>query len=122
MIDPKKEKIDVRSLSLGMFVTELDRPWIDSPFMLQGFVLDDQADMGAMMSLCQFVYIDRTKSIGTQFTAAPRQDVAIKREGAVVRAKAPSASLPPVIKKAQRGETGSGRCRGIGRRPRHMSW
>ena len=104
MIDPKKEKIDVRSLSLGMFVTELDRPWIDSPFMLQGFVLDDQADMDAMMSLCQFVYIDRTKSIGTQFTAAPRQDVAIKREGAVVRAKAPSASLPPVIKKAQRGE------------------
>ena len=105
MSDIKKEKIDVRGLSLGMFVTELDRPWIDSPFMLQGFVLDDQADIDKMMTLCQFVYIDRTKSIGTQFTASTRQDVAIKREGAVVRVKAPT-NVPvlPSVKKAQRGE------------------
>lgn len=104
MIDLKKEKIEVEKLTLGMFVTELDRPWIDSPFMLQGFVLDDQADIDKMMSLCQFVYIDRTKSIGTQFTAPTKQNVAIKREGAVVRAKAPTSPLPPAIKKAQRGE------------------
>ncbi len=104
MTDPKKEKIDVRSLSLGMFVSELDRPWIDSPFMMQGFILDDQADIDKMMALCQFVYIDRTKSIGSQFSAPTKQDVAIKREGAVVRAKAPTTQLPPAIKKAQRGE------------------
>ena len=104
MIDVKKEKIEVEKLMLGMFVAELDRPWIDSPFMLQGFVLDEQADIDAMMSLCQHVYIDRTKSIGTQFAASTRQEVAIKREGAVVRVKAPNSSLPPAIKKAQRGE------------------
>lgn len=104
MIDLKREKIEVERLTLGMFVAELDRPWIDSPFMLQGFVLEDQADIDTMMSLCQFVYIDRTKSIGTQFVAATRQDVAIKREGAVIRIKAPSALLPASIKKAQSGE------------------
>ncbi|MFM9836539.1 MAG: HD-GYP domain-containing protein [Methylophilaceae bacterium] len=104
MSDIKKEKIDVRNLSLGMFVTELDRPWIDSPFMLQGFVLDDQADLDKMLALCEFVYIDRTKSIGVHFSAVAKQNVAIKREGAVVRAKAPSKPVPESIKKVQRGE------------------
>jgi HD-GYP domain-containing protein (c-di-GMP phosphodiesterase class II) len=104
MSDIKKEKIEVKNLSLGMFVTELDIPWIESPFMLQGFVLDDQADLDKMTSLCRFVYIDRTKSIGPHFSAAAKQNVAIKREGAVVRAKAPKMPVPNSIKKAQQGE------------------
>jgi HD-GYP domain-containing protein (c-di-GMP phosphodiesterase class II) len=104
MSDIKKEKIEVRKLSLGMFVTELDIPWIESPFMLQGFVLDDQSDLDKMTALCNFVYIDRTKSIGTHFLATAKQDVAIKREGAIVRAKAPIKPLPNSIKKAQHGE------------------
>ena len=64
MIDLKKEKCEVENLMLGMYVTELDRPWIGTPFMLQGFLLDNQADIDTIMSLCQFVYIDRTKSAG----------------------------------------------------------
>jgi len=89
MDDPKREKIDVARLTLGMYVTELDRPWIGTPFMLQGFLLDDQADIDKIMSLCQFVYIDRTKSVGNQFAAPIKQSVAIKREGAVVQIKDP---------------------------------
>lgn len=108
MDDPKKEKIAVTSLTLGMFVAELDRPWEGTPFMLQGFVLDNDEDLGSIQRNCQFVYIDRTKSIGAQFSAATKQNVAIKREGAVVRARAPSAPLPnkktPAIDKARRGE------------------
>lgn len=88
-MDIKHEKLGVNQLALGMYVAELDRPWEGTPFMLQGFVLDDEADIQTMKSLCQFVYIDRTKSIGAQFTAEARLDVAIKREGAVIRAKAP---------------------------------
>ena len=108
MIDIKKEKIDVTQLSLGMFVSELDKPWIESPFMLQGFVLEEQAELDKMMAICKFVYIDRTKSIGSQFAAAAKQDVAIKREGAVFRIKDPSKAVSdrkmPALKKAQAGE------------------
>ena len=108
MDDQKKEKIEVARLTLGMFVAELDRPWEGTPFMLQGFVLDNDEDLGKIQRNCQFVFIDRTKSIGTQFAAATKQDVAIKREGAVVRARAPSAPLPnrktPALDKARRGE------------------
>lgn len=108
MSDIKREKIYVSQLALGMFVAELDRPWIDSPFMLQGFVLDDQEDIDTIMSLCEFVYIDRTKSIGGYFAATTRQDVAIKREGAVVRVKAPTSNVQnkntPAMNKARKGE------------------
>jgi HD-GYP domain-containing protein (c-di-GMP phosphodiesterase class II) len=92
MNDIKKEEIDVSRLTLGMYVTELDRPWVGTPFMLQGFVLDDQEDIDKLQSLCKLVYIDRTKSIGNQFVATGAHDVAIKREGAVVRARDPSKS------------------------------
>ncbi len=90
MEDIKKEKIDVERLTLGMYVTELDRPWIGTPFMLQGFVLEDQAEIDTIISLCKFVYVDRTKSIGNQFAATTKHDVAIKRDGAVVRLRDPS--------------------------------
>ncbi len=90
MEDIKREKIEVSRLELGMYITELDRPWVGTPFMLQGFVLDNQADIDKLQSLCTFVYIDRTNSIGSQFTAPAQQSVAIKREGAVVRARDPS--------------------------------
>ncbi|MDQ2070799.1 DUF3391 domain-containing protein, partial [Natronospira bacteriovora] len=34
------KKIDIRDLKVGMYVAELDRPWIDSPFLFQGFRIE----------------------------------------------------------------------------------
>jgi HD-GYP domain-containing protein (c-di-GMP phosphodiesterase class II) len=89
MDDIKKEQIAVERLMLGMYVAELDRPWAGTPFMLQGFLLDDQKDLDQILTLCKFVYIDRSRSIGNQFAAAAKLDVAFKREGAVFRIKDP---------------------------------
>lgn len=85
MDDIKKEQVSVQKLALGMYVTELDIPWAGTPFMLQGFVLDDQSDLDTMQSLCKFVYIDRSRSIGDHFAASAKHNVAIKREGSVFR-------------------------------------
>jgi HD-GYP domain-containing protein (c-di-GMP phosphodiesterase class II) len=91
MIDVKKEKIEISQLALGMYVIELDRPWIGTPFFLQGFLLDDKTDLDKMVALCQFVYIDRTKSTGHYFASASSPQVAIAREGTVVRVRNPNA-------------------------------
>ncbi len=90
MIDLKKERVEVAKLALGMYVAELDRPWIGTPFMLQGFLLDDPSDIDVLKSICIFVYIDRTKSAGDQFISPAKLNVAIKREGSVIRLKDPS--------------------------------
>lgn len=37
-----KEKIESHDLTLGMFIAELDRPWLDTPFLIQGFVIESQ--------------------------------------------------------------------------------
>jgi len=68
MIDNKREKISISQLALGMFVVELDKPWIESDFLMQGFVLEDQADLDKMLASCEYVYIDRSRSFVDQFS------------------------------------------------------
>lgn len=107
MSDIKKEQISTVQLELGMFVVELDKPWIESDFLMQGFLLEDQADLNKMRSTCEHVFIDRTRSIGTQFAATKKRNVAVKRKGAVVRVKTPEKydkKTTPTMNKARRGE------------------
>lgn len=55
-------RISALDLRIGMFVAELDRPWEESPFLLQGFVLSDAADLDVLKNLVSEVVIDPTRS------------------------------------------------------------
>ena len=89
MIDIKKELVEVSKLSLGMYVLELDRPWEGTPFMMQGFLLDNEADLKKLVAISHYVYIDRTRSISHHFAAPAKINVALKREGTIMRVKNP---------------------------------
>jgi HD-GYP domain-containing protein (c-di-GMP phosphodiesterase class II) len=54
-------QIDVKDLRVGMYVSELDRPWLDTNFWFQGFEIKNQDDIDAVQSQCAFVYIDVSK-------------------------------------------------------------
>lgn len=54
-----RQRISVSELRLGMYVVDLDRPWLETPFLIQGFVLSTEADIRAVQQHCRFVYIDR---------------------------------------------------------------
>lgn len=54
--------IGIDELRLGMFITELDRPWTQSPFMLQGFLLAERLDLQTLQSLVKEIVIDPTRS------------------------------------------------------------
>lgn len=82
--DIRREKTQVSQLDIGMFVCELDRPWLDSPFMLEGVLIEDEEQIATISALCEFVYVDRTVSIGNYFIAPPKEPVAIKRDGASI--------------------------------------
>lgn len=66
-----KEIVAVQDLRGGMFISELDRPWLESPFMLQGFLIEDEATLTQVRQLCRFVYVDRARSVGDAWRAAP---------------------------------------------------
>jgi HD-GYP domain-containing protein (c-di-GMP phosphodiesterase class II) len=54
-------KIDVKDLQIGMYVSQLDKPWLESDFLFQGFELMNQADIDAVKKQCKFVFIDIEK-------------------------------------------------------------
>lgn len=60
----KQIKVDVNELSLGMYVSGLDRPWSQTPFPLQGFYLRDLQEVNQLKILCKHVYIDVEKGRG----------------------------------------------------------
>lgn len=43
---------------MGMYVCMLDRPWLDTPFLFQGFLLSHDDDLLTLRSLCDYVYVD----------------------------------------------------------------
>lgn len=54
----QRHRISVNDLRLGMYVIDLDRPWLETPFLIQGFVLSTEADIRAVQQHCRYVYID----------------------------------------------------------------
>jgi HD-GYP domain-containing protein (c-di-GMP phosphodiesterase class II) len=58
----KKEiKISINGLQLGMYVSRLDRPWLQTRFSLQGFEIRDPKDIERMRTYCSYVYVDIEK-------------------------------------------------------------
>lgn len=60
------EKIEVERLRIGMYVAELDRPWLESPFLFQGFPIRNHDELEQLRECCEFVYIDVEQSIDWQ--------------------------------------------------------
>lgn len=51
-------RIPSDEIALGMFVAELDRPWLDTPFLIQGFLVDRDDEIEALRKYSRHVYID----------------------------------------------------------------
>lgn len=55
------KKVKSNELEIGMYVAELDRPWLESPFTFQGFTISSQEELAQLRKLCKYVYIDEEK-------------------------------------------------------------
>jgi len=53
-----KKQIPVDELRLGMYVTELDRPWLGTPFPFQGFPVTSTDQIAALKQHCKTVFVD----------------------------------------------------------------
>ena len=62
-------KIFTQNLKVGMFIADLDRPWVDTPFLLQGFLVENDAQIAELRTHCEFVIVDRARSVGAEFEA-----------------------------------------------------
>lgn len=53
----RRLKLPVDQVTPGMFVDELDRPWTETPYMFQGFALENQQMLDELRHLCRHVYV-----------------------------------------------------------------
>lgn len=58
-----KIKMDVDRLCIGMFVAELDRPWIGTPFLFQGFLVESPDDLEQLRECSRHVFVDDLQSV-----------------------------------------------------------
>lgn len=76
----KQEKVSTFDLAIGMYVSALDRPWVETPFPIQGFHVDDQQTIEQLRRFCKHVYVDRKLSrVALSFDPAPVVKSGIKR-------------------------------------------
>lgn len=58
----KRTKIDTANLERGMYVAQLDRPWLETPFLFQGFEIREDSELRLLRQYCKHVYIDISRS------------------------------------------------------------
>ncbi len=54
-------KVAIKDVKKGMFISELDRPWIDSPFLLQGFTIVTDEEIEQIKACCEYIFIDTSQ-------------------------------------------------------------
>lgn len=76
-------KVFTTDLKVGMFVADLDRPWVDTPFLLQGFLIEDDEQIAALRAHCEYVIVDRARSTGDEYQAPSAADIARQGNGSM---------------------------------------
>lgn len=106
--DIVETRIHVSDLALGMHVVRLDRPWEDTDFLLQGFVIRDPKDIHSLQAQCDFVFIEGRLDLASQYNAHPTRTQARPKSStgffSMFKRSAKKAEAPrePVQKKSPR--------------------
>jgi HD-GYP domain-containing protein (c-di-GMP phosphodiesterase class II) len=54
----REVRISVQGLALGMYVSRLDRPWLETPFPLHGLAIDSDEAIAKLRRICSHVWVD----------------------------------------------------------------
>ncbi|MGH8400234.1 MAG: HD-GYP domain-containing protein [Gammaproteobacteria bacterium] len=69
MSSAKQVRVEMDGLQVGMYVTRLDRPWTETPFLFQGFFVRTPDEIEELRRYCKHVFIDTEQSGGSDKTS-----------------------------------------------------
>ncbi len=75
----KKQKlveVDSEDLKIGMYVSALDRPWLETEFLFQGFLIEDPDDIEEVKRQTEYVFVDALQTDAT----VDLQNAVLKRQ------------------------------------------
>ena len=73
-------KVPISDLKSGMYVARLDRPWLETPYKVQGFLIKLEKDIEQLQKYCEYVYIDTEKSTHLQGDSATAANILTDEE------------------------------------------
>ncbi|MEP7155075.1 MAG: HD-GYP domain-containing protein [Betaproteobacteria bacterium] len=117
------QKVNAPDIRIGMFIADLDRPWIDTPFLLQGFLVEDDDQLGQLRQYCQWVIIDPQRSVGAEFEKPVKKAVVAPRDlgkeplVTISRTTTAAPAAPPAMAKAPAANSARERDRASGKAP-----
>jgi len=71
----KEMRVDSKNVEIGMYIARLDRPWLESSFMLQGFMIHTKEDLQLLIDNCSYCYVDVQQSKAFKPTLKQKNDV-----------------------------------------------
>jgi len=57
----KRIKVDIAFITPGMFIAQLDRSWLETPFAMRGFEIREESEITLLRKFCKHVYVDATR-------------------------------------------------------------
>ena len=63
MISANERQVNPADLIIGMYVSNIDRPWLESPFAFQGFLIKSQEDIDLIKQSCSYVFVDPNRGV-----------------------------------------------------------
>jgi HD-GYP domain-containing protein (c-di-GMP phosphodiesterase class II) len=94
-ISIEPQPIPTTGLRIGMYVSKLDRPWIETPFLFQGFLIETLEVIEELRRYCKFVYVDVERSDCTIVQPLPSGKSAARHSGE--RPKGPVRDAAPAV-------------------------
>jgi HD-GYP domain-containing protein (c-di-GMP phosphodiesterase class II) len=69
-------QVPVEKLTIGMYVSKLDRPWTETPFAFQGFMLKSNKQIDVLKKYCKYVFVDPEKEDRREIGKATAEELA----------------------------------------------
>ena len=90
-------RISVDDVRIGMFIAELDRPWTETPFLMQGFLLEDLTHLQMLRDIVREASIDPRRSTAESLAHLPWDALHLTAEELVQASLPTAASIRPAL-------------------------
>lgn len=77
--EKRRFQIPVTGLKIGMYVAELDRPWLETPFILQGFPIRTLEDIEEIAKHCEWVIVEQNEDTWSPAEERGELNASLKR-------------------------------------------
>ena len=92
-----ERKVDVSEVEIGMYVSRLDRPWLETRYLFQGFHINSASDIDELREQCEYVFIDPERGESPRQSMEPVAANALKDRFAEVFKKPTGHQRYPVL-------------------------